>query len=120
MAQFAADVCGTHIATNALHPGGEWNAGNMAVSAPRYSVPHSDSNVLHNVVRVGRPANASEVRNDISAYAVDGDHDLIHWNCERGRLRSPAQGDINVNLGWLIVLGLIRPGFDSHGLHRFE
>jgi hypothetical protein len=75
---------------------------------------------LHYVVSVGRPANASEVRHHVSAYAVDGDHDLIHWNCERVGLQSLAQGNINVNLGCLFVLGLIRPGFDSHGLHRFE
>jgi hypothetical protein len=60
------------------------------------------------------------MRNDIALHSVNGDHYLVHRYCERCRRWLPAQGDINGNCGCLILLGLVSPGFDSHGLHRFD
>ncbi len=115
MAQFPADVRGAHVGANSLDPGPEGNAWELPIMAAGHSIPHRYPDVLHNVVHVAGPADPGQMRNDISAHTVNGDHDLIHRDCQRGRRWRPAQGNINGNCTWFVMLGLICFGFDSHG-----
>ncbi|MCB5275944.1 hypothetical protein BJG92_03498 [Arthrobacter sp. SO5] len=120
MAQLPTGVRSAHVRAHPLNPRTERNAGKLAVMPPGHPIPHRDPDVLHNVVHVAGPADPREMRNHVPLYTVDGDHDLIYRNDNRGGLRRTAQGDVDTSYIWMILWGLIQPGFDSHGLHRFD
>jgi hypothetical protein len=103
-----------------LDPGTERDSRKLAILSSVHSIPHCNPDVLHNVVHVAGPAEPGKMRNDISAHTVNGDHDLIHRDCQHCRRWWSAQGNINGNCIWFVMLGLICSGYDSHGLHRFD
>ncbi|CAH0127401.1 hypothetical protein SRABI83_00126 [Arthrobacter sp. Bi83] len=115
MAQFPADVRGAHVGAHSLDPGPEGNTWELPIMATGDAIPHRYPDVLHNVVHVAGAADPGQMRNDISAHTVNGDHDLIHRDCQHCRRWRPAQGNINGNCTWFVMLGLICSGFDSHG-----
>jgi hypothetical protein len=86
----------------------------------RHSIPDGHPDVLHNIVHVARTPDARQVRHDVALHSVHGHHDLIDRDGTHGGLWGSAQGNIDDSLVDLFFLGLIRPGFDSHGLHRFN
>lgn len=97
MAQLPADVRGAHVGAHSLDPGTERDSRKLAILSSVHSIPHCNPDVLHNVVHVAGPAEPGQMRNDISAHTVNGDHDLIHRDCQHCRRWWHAQGNINGN-----------------------